>query len=157
MELTNTPRPAGKIGLKGEPISGKPLTVANGWIDRPSQTKGMSVLYIDQVLHLPDAQVSAQGLQSNIARSRYAPYTHVRNAWWLYRDWMPVRRFINTEMDMRFQVGKVAPFSNEQRGNLPGGVQMGPYYAPFRGAWLVPRFSTEPYTVIPQPAPGSTP
>jgi hypothetical protein len=152
-QVTDTPRLVGIVPVAGEPIHGKPLVVANGWIDRPSQVRGMSVLYIDQIQKQPNPAV--QGItKSAINHSSYAPYHHVRNGWWMYANWDPIFRFANTAMDMRFQVGKIAPMSNAQMGNLPGGVAMGPFASPYRSAYQVPRFSTEPSVITPRSAPG---
>lgn len=152
LEVTNTPRPAGSIKAMAEPIHGKPLVVANGWIDRPSQVGGMSTLYMDQIVPIP-----AQGVQtatrSAIGQSAYAPYMHYRGAHWLYSKWDPIFRYANTAMDMRFQVGRPGFLSNEQPGNIPGTARMGPYAAPYRAAWQVPRFSSEPFTIIPRSGP----
>lgn len=148
-QVTDTPRTIGLTPVKGEPIHGKPLTVANGWIDQRWQTGGMSVLYIDQANKMPDAEV--QGIQkSAINHSRYAPYYHGKNAFWMFARWDPIFRFANTAMDMRWNVGHVAPLTANQPGNIPGTARMGPYAAPYRSAYVIPRFSTEPATIIPQ-------
>ncbi len=153
-QVTDTPRMVGITPTMAEPIHGKPLTVANGWIDRPSQTAGMSVLYIDQIQKQPNPAV--QGIvKSVINHSSYAPYHHNRSGWWLYSKWDPIFRFANTAMDMRFQVGKISPLSNGAMGNMPGGVMMGPFASPYRSAYQVPRFSTEPSVITPMSAPGS--
>lgn len=148
-QVTDTPRTVGYVPAKAEPISGKARTVANGWIDRPSQTKGMSVLYVDQIQAQPDPEVRGI-VQSAINHSRYAPFFHFRGGHWLYSRWDPIFRFANTAMDMRASVGKIAPLSNGQMGNIPATAKMGPYAAPYRTAYYIPRFSTEPNTIIPQ-------
>jgi hypothetical protein len=153
-QVTDTPRLVGVVPASAEPIHGKPLTVANGWIDRPSQVAGMSVLYIDQIQQQPNPAVQTV-VSSAINHSSYAPYHHVRNGWWMYSKWDPIFRFANTAMDMRFQVGKIARMSNAQMGNIPGGVTMGPFASPYRSAYQVPRFSTEPSIITPRSAPGS--
>lgn len=153
-QVTDTPRLVGIVPATAEPIHGKPLVVANGWIDRPAQTKGMSVLYIDQIQQQPNPAVQTV-VSSAINHSSYAPYHHNRSGWWLYSKWDPIFRFANTAMDMRFQVGKIAPLSNGAMGNIPGGVMMGPFASPYRSAYQVPRFSTEPSVITPMSAPGS--
>ncbi len=150
MAVTDTPRPVGIYPATAEPIHGKPLAVANGWIDRPNQTKGMSVLMVDHIVHMPDAEV--RGITASaINHSRYVPYNHPRNQFWMNSNWDPIYRYANTNIDLRWSVGHPTPLSNQQPTNVPSGARMGPYAAPFRTAWRVPRFSTEPYTIIPQP------
>lgn len=151
MEITSTPRPVGVVPAKGQPVSTSPLTVANGWINRPNQTKGMSVLYVDQLNQQPLPNMSGH-TRSAINESSYAPIVHYRGAHWLFAGWDPVYRFANTAMDMRFSVGR----RPNQTGTantpavVPGTATMGPYAVPFTQAWRVPRFSTEPNTIIPQ-------
>lgn len=148
-QVTDTPRTVGFTNARAEPIGGKEQYVANGWINRPSQTVGMSTFYVDQIQRQPDPEVGGITV-SAINHSRYVPFYHQRGGHWIWSKWDPIFRFAMTAMDMRFQVGKIAPLTNQQPGNIPGTARMGPFAAPYRAAWQVPRFSTEPYTIIPQ-------
>lgn len=149
-QVSETPRPVGTYPAKGENIELQQSAVANGWMFQPRQVSGMSVLYVDSVQRIPDPSISGI-TNSSIRHSTYVPYNHITHAHWLYSRWDPIQRFTNTYMDVRFAAGHIAPLSNGEPGNIPGTAKMGPYAAPFRQAWLVPRFSTEPNTIIPQP------
>lgn len=148
--VSNTPRPAGNLKPPAEPIAGKGTAIANGWIYGPAQTAGMSVLYVDQILRLP-----GQGIQghtkSAIGESAYVPFNHYRAAHWLFAGWDPIFRYANTYLDVRFAAGSAKGPTNETPNNLPGSARWGTNYAPFRVAWQVPRFSTEPNTIVPKP------
>ena len=149
-QITSTPRPAGTMPQHSEKVISAPLAVAYGWIGNDAyQTDGMSVLYVDSVRPAPQPGIRTI-VGDMLGRSAYAPYNHYRTGHWLYSRWDPIFRFANTAMDMRFSVGKPPPLSNDSPGNLPFGARMGPYAAPFRSAYQVPRFSTEPFTIIPQ-------
>lgn len=148
--VSSTPRPAGNVKTAAEHVANAPRAVQYGWFGEDAyQTDGMSVLYVDKLIPVPGQGVQAQ-TKDAIGRSNYAPFVHYRAAHWLYSRWDPIFRFANTALDMRFQVGHPAPLSNEVPYNLPGSSRMGGYNAPFRAAQRVPRFSTEPYTIIPQ-------
>lgn len=149
-KLTDTPRTVtGNYPDTAERINTAPLASMYGWISRPNQTKGMSVLFVDQINRLPNATLVGQ-TQSTLQRSNDAPFNHYRTSWWLYSGWDPVFRFANTALDMRWSVAKPGTLSNAQPNNLPSGARMGPYNSPFAAAWQIPRFSTEPNTIIPQ-------
>lgn len=147
--VSSTPRPAGNVKTPAEPVGNAPQAVQYGWIGSQHLVDGMSVLYVDQEIPLP-AQGVQTTLRDTLGRSAYAPFAHYRAGHWLYLRWDPIFRFANTALDMRFQVGKPTPLSNEQPYNLPGSSRMGGYNAPFRAAQRVPRFSAEPFTIIPQ-------
>ena len=150
---TDTPRVAGNIPARGLPVETAPMAVLYGSMGNdPWQTGGMSVLWVDQINRLPSNGV--QGLtKSAIGQSGYAPFQHYRFVNWLNDNWDPIRRYNNTAMDMRWRAPHVAPVSNDSPLNMPGGTRMGPPYAPSRSAYLTPRFSAEPYTIIPQASP----
>ena len=154
--ISSTPRPTtSNVKAPSENLANAPLAVAYGWIGGVTnrQVKGMSVLYVDQINPLPAMGIRTH-TQSTIGESGYAPFNHYRAAHWLFAGWDPIQRFANTQLDMRFAVGHPEPLSNIQPYNLPGSVRMGPYFAPFRTAMQVPRFSQEPNTIIPRPQPG---
>lgn len=148
--ISSTPRMAGNVKTASEKVSDAPTAVQYGWIgNREYQTDGMSVLYLDKVIPLNSDGIQT-GVRDTIGRSAYAPMVHFRAAHWMYSRWDPIFRFANTAMDMRFGVGRPAPLTNAAPGNLPSGARMGPYAAPYRAAYRVPRFSTEPFTIIPK-------
>ena len=150
---TDTPRVAGNIPARGDPVTTAPKAVLYGSFGNdPAQTAGMSVLWVDQINPMPSQGV--QGLvKSAIGQSAYAPWVHYRLSNWLNAGWDPIFRFANTAMDMRWRAGTTQPVTNEQPLNMPGATRMGPPYAPGRAAQYVPRFSSEPYTIIPQASP----
>lgn len=147
--ITDTPRTVMYGRTHNGHVADGAESIAWGRVSSAAQTGGMSTLYVDQVQKLPDAEVQG-GVRSAINQSRYAPFVHVKHAFWLYKRWDPIFRFANTAMDMRFGAGHVAPLSQQEPGNIPSTARMGPYAAPYRAAYVTPRFSTEPYTIVPQ-------
>ena len=149
-QVTDTPRTVGITPARAVRVESAPTLIANGWVDSRQQTGGMSTLYIDQIQRQPDAEIQGT-LKSAINHSRYAPYVHQRSGHWLNARWDPIFRFANTAMDMRWKVGHIGLQTQGNTGQtVPGSAIMGPYAAPFRVAYQVPRFSTEPNTIVPQ-------
>jgi hypothetical protein len=112
----------------------------------------MSSFFVDQVRKMPISSSSTVVRAPARQRSLYERYNHYRQRFELYTGWRVMRDDSNTLIDYRGGALRVKPQPTAGGGNLPGGVRMN---APLShdmmsAAWRIPRFSTEPYTIIPQ-------
>lgn len=137
--------------------------VEYGWLAAPPQVGGMSMgaspaeamstLAVDQLNKMPVSSSPTVVRAPQFQRSLYEQFNHYRTSWPLYLGWRSIRDDSNTNFESRVGAMRVKPSANPGGAgqNQPGGVRMNPplSHDMMSAAWRVPRFSTEPYTIIP--------
>lgn len=139
-----------------------------GWLSEPQMVAGMGRLLIDSLIKMPVSTTPTVARPPLIQRSAYeqiAHYRHQQDLNFLSRQLGPRddsnTRFSNIAAD---DLGNAGPGvsgprvkTSGQAGRVvqPSGAVSTPpiEHSLYLAAWRVPRFSTEPYTIIPESSP----
>jgi hypothetical protein len=130
-----------------------------GWYATPPQVEGMSTYWVDQIIAMPVSSAPWTTQPPQQRRSFAEREAHYRSHSPLFLGAMQraIRDDTNTQLDIRTGAAPVKPSVNPTSygSNQPGGVRMSPAlgYDALLPAWRVPRFSTEPYTIVPIASP----
>jgi hypothetical protein len=142
-----------------------------GWMSAPPQQKGVGRLLIDALIKMPVSSSPTVVRPPLIQRSAYEQINHYRTQ--MDMNFLSRQMGLRDDSNTRFSPGVVGKdglptismgprvkTSGQMSGSTLGPVQpsgatsMPPIeHSLFTAAWRIPRFSTTPYTIIPQSSP----